>query len=358
MDDIAPIEPVIAGYKPHLCTLKAGRNYAWCACGRSRRQPYCDGRSHIGTGIEPLSFAVGRDDEELLLCVCKKTATPPFCDGTHSNLPGGYSEDRRTEEEREALPWHMADGEGVSRLDGHCYIVSPTATRPDGPAGFWWRSIVAPSTGSVYQSQFYFELTDAVSPILSARAGDLLLWIVEGVGEVEISGRRMAVAAESGVYVRAAEAFRLFREGAAPMTGFVSACPAVEGLDELAGMPDDFDAAWPVRVCGVDPEQRRATGPRYFQMLVDKTVGSATAAQFIGHIPPSRAAMHRHLYEEALIIMSGKGILWNEGSRAHVAAGDIVFLPRKHAHSLESLGPDGMDVVGVIHPGDNPGINF
>src|SRR3546814_4139634 len=71
-------------------------------------------------------------------------------------------------------------------------------------------------------------------------------------------------------------------------------------------------------------------GPRYFQMLVDKSVGLEGAAQFIGHIPPSRAEMHRHLYEEALIVLSGEGVLWNEESRASVTAGDVIFLPRKH----------------------------
>lgn len=58
--------------------------YAWCACGRSNKQPYCDG-SHRETAIQPHSFRV--DSEKLLaLCGCKRTATPPYCDGTHLNL--------------------------------------------------------------------------------------------------------------------------------------------------------------------------------------------------------------------------------------------------------------------------------
>ena len=68
--------------------------------------------------------------------------------------------------------------------------------------------------------------------------------------------------------------------------------------------------------------------------------------------------MHRHLYEEALIILSGEGVMWNDKSRARVAAGDVIFFPRKHAHSLECTALEGMLVVGLIHPGDNPGINY
>jgi mannose-6-phosphate isomerase-like protein (cupin superfamily) len=68
--------------------------------------------------------------------------------------------------------------------------------------------------------------------------------------------------------------------------------------------------------------------------------------------------MHRHLYEEALVIVSGEGVIWNEHSRAPVRPGDVIFFPRKHLHSLQCTSPDGMDVVGMIHPGENPGINY
>ena len=80
-------EPVVAQPKPCLVTLKAGRTYFWCRCGRSASQPFCDG-SHKGTGLEPKKF-VAAEDQEVLLCACKRSAGAPFCDGTHTNLPGG-----------------------------------------------------------------------------------------------------------------------------------------------------------------------------------------------------------------------------------------------------------------------------
>jgi mannose-6-phosphate isomerase-like protein (cupin superfamily) len=123
-------------------------------------------------------------------------------------------------------------------------------------------------------------------------------------------------------------------------------------------MPRNFDPQFPVRVVPVDAEQRTAMGPRYFQMLVDKRIGSTVITQFIGHIPPSKAAPHRHLYEEAIIVLSGEGYMWTEDKKARVKAGDVIFLPRKQLHSLEATSPEGIDVVGVICPGDNPSINY
>lgn len=123
-------------------------------------------------------------------------------------------------------------------------------------------------------------------------------------------------------------------------------------------MPGNFAAEFPERVVSVDVQRRAAMGPRYFQLLVDKRIGSRVMTQFIGHIPRSKAAPHRHLYEEALIVLSGEGCLWTEERKASVRAGEAIFLPRKQLHSLEATSPEGMLVVGVICPGDNPSIAY
>jgi mannose-6-phosphate isomerase-like protein (cupin superfamily) len=123
-------------------------------------------------------------------------------------------------------------------------------------------------------------------------------------------------------------------------------------------MPTNFDAQYAERIVAVDPDHRTAMGPRYFQILVDKRIGCNLITQFIGHIPPSKAAPHRHLYEEAIIVLSGEGYMWTQDRKARVRAGDVIFLPRKQLHSLEATSADGIDVVGVICPGDNPSINY
>jgi CDGSH-type Zn-finger protein len=74
-------EPERPQLNPYQVELEAGKRYAWCRCGRSKKQPFCDG-SHTGTGIEPLMFTAERT-EMALLCGCKDTGDPPFCDGSH-----------------------------------------------------------------------------------------------------------------------------------------------------------------------------------------------------------------------------------------------------------------------------------
>ena len=77
-------EPNIAQRAPFVLDCQPG-TYAWCACGRSKNQPFCDG-SHAGSGfvpkIETLTAA-----RKVAWCGCKHSKTKPFCDGTHKTLP-------------------------------------------------------------------------------------------------------------------------------------------------------------------------------------------------------------------------------------------------------------------------------
>ena len=76
--------PVAAGKESQKVELKAGDRKAWCLCGRSQNQPFCDG-SHKGTEMKPVLFAADKDGDAYL-CMCKRTANPPYCDGTHKRL--------------------------------------------------------------------------------------------------------------------------------------------------------------------------------------------------------------------------------------------------------------------------------
>lgn len=77
------MKPVIASKNPAILNLDPG-TYFWCACGKSRNQPFCDG-SHRGTGFEPVQFTI-EAKKDVFLCQCKHSANKPFCDGTHRNL--------------------------------------------------------------------------------------------------------------------------------------------------------------------------------------------------------------------------------------------------------------------------------
>jgi CDGSH-type Zn-finger protein len=78
-------DPKVAQKSPYEVQVTEGKNYAWCACGLSKKQPFCDG-SHSGTAFAPHVWKAPKT-ETVWLCGCKHTKGTPFCDGTHSSLP-------------------------------------------------------------------------------------------------------------------------------------------------------------------------------------------------------------------------------------------------------------------------------
>lgn len=74
----------IAGKAPKLIELEKDKVYAWCACGKSSKQPFCDG-SHQGSSFAPKVFKA-EEIKMAAFCMCKQTSTPPFCDGSHTKV--------------------------------------------------------------------------------------------------------------------------------------------------------------------------------------------------------------------------------------------------------------------------------
>ena len=69
--------------EPYEVELEAG-TYWWCACGRSKNQPFCDG-SHKETDITPVEFSI-EEKKTVAWCGCKHSKNRPFCDGSHKNV--------------------------------------------------------------------------------------------------------------------------------------------------------------------------------------------------------------------------------------------------------------------------------
>jgi CDGSH-type Zn-finger protein len=76
-------KPEIAAKKSIMMDMEPGE-YWWCACGKSKSQPFCDG-SHQGTEFTPKQIKI-EEKQTVFWCQCKRSGNTPFCDGTHKEL--------------------------------------------------------------------------------------------------------------------------------------------------------------------------------------------------------------------------------------------------------------------------------
>lgn len=76
-------DPVIVQKHSFKIVMEPG-TYLWCACGRSKNQPFCD-KSHVGTPFRPVKV-VFEKRTFVKWCMCKHSKEGPFCDNTHREL--------------------------------------------------------------------------------------------------------------------------------------------------------------------------------------------------------------------------------------------------------------------------------
>lgn len=125
-------KPVVADNKPVKVSLNQGEESFFCTCGRSSKQPFCDG-SHAGTGLTPKAFKA-ETTGDAWLCACKHTGNAPYCDGTHKQFdatavghegPGLIASDSQapigvnTTEESTVEFIHQLAHEGIEGIGSH-----------------------------------------------------------------------------------------------------------------------------------------------------------------------------------------------------------------------------------------------
>ncbi len=117
---------------------------------------------------------------------------------------------------------------------------------------------------------------------------------------------------------------------------------------EASGVPDRAIA---VRLDECEPE---VTGDREFRVLIGPDLGCEAATQFVGDIPPGRAPVHEHTYDEVVFVLAGSGVVHLADGDRPIRPGTCVYLPPGSPHCLENTGSDVMRVLGVFHPGGSP----
>ncbi|MGH3304181.1 MAG: cupin domain-containing protein [Streptosporangiaceae bacterium] len=189
----------------------------------------------------------------------------------------------------------------------------------------------------------------------AAGVGGELWFVIEGSGRLDLDGAPgPPLVPDRGLWIPAGAAYELDSDGAGRLRLDVVALPAAssppaEGNTQPAANGPRVPLSHDLQDCPAE-----TTGDRRFRVLFGPGRDCAAATQFVGEIPPGRAAEHSHPYDEVVLVLQGAGVAHVAGAERELSAGTCLHLPPGLRHCLENTGPQAMRVLGVFHPACSP----
>jgi mannose-6-phosphate isomerase-like protein (cupin superfamily) len=235
-------------------------------------------------------------------------------------------------------------------------------TRTEGARRY--RVPISRAMGARDIAQFVSVYSEGVSSARRNPVGEEVIYVVNGSGICFIDGYSYALAPGTAVYVPPGSVYQIEnlddRGRSVSDLEIVSVCcPEDEesevGIDPVVRAPQDTK---PFRTVRESEVEATAAGDRTFKLLVNKDIGARRVTQFVGMIPPGRAPMHHHTYEEAIYIIEGEGSVHTEDGNARFKAGSSIYLPRLVRHCLENTGSTSIRLLGVFHPSGSPAASY
>jgi mannose-6-phosphate isomerase-like protein (cupin superfamily) len=172
-----------------------------------------------------------------------------------------------------------------------------------------------------------------------------VLYVAAGAGTIEVNGQQHVVEPETGIYLAPGDHYVVDNPGPGELHVVSVTAPA----EDSAGGEDRG-----VTVRFADRPALPASPNREFRYLVNQDLGCRDVTQFVGIIPPGRAGMHSHTYDEVVYVVEGEGVVHLGGASTPIAAGSCIHLPPLEEHCLENTGDQPMRVLGVFHPSGDP----
>jgi quercetin dioxygenase-like cupin family protein len=174
---------------------------------------------------------------------------------------------------------------------------------------------------------------------------DAILYVVSGVGTLELDGEAHQLEPDTGVFVAAGETGVVENAGPDELLVLSVLAPAA---------PDGPGPGRRVTVRFRDQPELRADAKRTFRYLVNQEAGCREVTQFVGVVEPCRAPDHSHSYDEVGYIVEGRGFAHVNGESIPLGPGSCFHLPPQQIHCIENIGPEVMRIMAVFHPSGDP----
>ncbi len=246
----------------------------------------------------------------------------------------------------------------MKTLTGGCRVYSPE----DGQvstAGTWtWRSVINRHSGAKQITQTISEYAPGRSPAVTNPNAEEVLYVASGAGICRVNGFDYELQSGSAVFIPPGAIYDIENTGTDNLRVVAVCCPE----DAERRMVDPVGAASgeapSLMVHEADRESIRAGKDRVFRYLVYTDLGCKQVTQFVGWIPPSKAPIHYHTYEEGISILEGHGIVHTDDESCEFGPGCSVYFPVGVRHCVENAGTSTIKLLGAFYPSGSPGAAY
>jgi mannose-6-phosphate isomerase-like protein (cupin superfamily) len=244
----------------------------------------------------------------------------------------------------------------VKILSGGCRVYSAEDGEFSTVGNWTARTVISRDSGAQRITQTVSDYAPGLSPAMVNPGAEEVLYVVSGQGKCGVNGFEYALSAGSAVFVPPGAVYSIENTGAETIRLVSSCCPQdprrhiVDGpLPEASGTPP------PLLVHEDHREDIRAGQDRLFRYLVYTDLGCKQITQFAGWIPPSKAPVHYHTYEEGIFILEGRGIVHTEAESCEFGPSCSIYFPIGVRHCVENPGTSTIKLLGAFYPSGSPG---
>jgi mannose-6-phosphate isomerase-like protein (cupin superfamily) len=240
-------------------------------------------------------------------------------------------------------------------LSGGCRVY-PAGDGQFSTHGNWTaRIVISRNSGAQSITQTVSDYAPGLSPAVVNPRAEEVLYVASGEGKCRVNGFEYALSAGAAIFVPPGAVYTIENTGAETIRLVSSCCPEdpqrhiVEGpLPTGSGQPPRLLVHEDLR------EDIRAGQDRLFRYLVYTDVGCQQITQFVGWIPPGKAPVHYHTYEEGIFILEGHGIVHTDDESCEFGTGSSIYFPIGVRHCVENPGTSTIKLLGAFYPSGSP----
>jgi mannose-6-phosphate isomerase-like protein (cupin superfamily) len=244
----------------------------------------------------------------------------------------------------------------VKILSGGCRVYGAQDGQFSNVGNWTARTVISQHSGARHITQTVSDYASGISPAVVNPGAEEVLYVAAGVGKCRIDGFEYILSAGAAIFVPPGAVYNIENTGAETLRLISSCCPEdlrrhiVDGpLPEASGPPPGLLVHEDQR------EDVRAGQDRLFRYLVYTDLGCKQITQFAGWIPPSKAPVHYHTYEEGIFILEGCGIVHTDDECCEFQAGCSIYFPIGVRHCVENSGNSTIKLLGAFYPSGSPG---